>query len=91
MIRRWIQHSDMRVSRGTGIPPLEGDVYFYGESESDSAAIVGGLLLLQGQPATIGMYTFEMVSGESIVYEVDNSGKVVTVNGTGYPNSGSSS
>jgi hypothetical protein len=92
MIRRWVKHDGVRVIHGNGIPPLDaGDIYFYGEVEEESSAVVNGILLIQGQPATMGTYTFEMVSGESVIYEVDNSGLVVSINGSSVGDSGSSS
>jgi hypothetical protein len=90
LIRRWVQHKDCKVVHGNGIPPTDGDVYFFGSDESESAAVVNGILLIQGKPAVAGIYTFEMVSGDVLTIECNNAGEVNT-SGTGYPNSGSSS
>lgn len=77
MIRRWIQHNGVQVVRGEGAPPTDGNVYFVGESEDESASIVDGVLTIQGQRACLGTYTFTMQSGVTITLEVDNAGVVI--------------
>jgi hypothetical protein len=75
---RWILHRpDGTIARGDGDPPIgePGELHLVGQTEDESASLVGGKLIRRGARANQGRHRLQLGNGNTLVSDVDGTGR----------------